>query len=84
MSTFAAVIAIAVLVSLIIIVELVAAVVPIIVIVTLVPAEERIALAQLLANADSSRRLRLWPALRAAVIARRLHQASAGKERSAL
>jgi hypothetical protein len=37
----------------------------------LVPPEERDGLAQLIAAADSSRKLRLWPALRAAVAGRR-------------
>jgi len=51
--------------------ELVAAVLPILVVVALVPPEERGELADLLAAADSRRRLRLWRALRVAVHARR-------------
>jgi putative exporter of polyketide antibiotics len=51
--------------------EIIAAVLPILIVITLVPPEERPALAELLAAADSSRRLRLWTALRVAVKARR-------------
>lgn len=51
--------------------EVVAAVLPLLIVLTLVPPHERTAVAELLATLDSSRRLRLWPALRAAVIARR-------------
>ena len=59
------------LVLLLILAELIAAVVPLIIVVTMVPPEEREALAELLAAADSSRRLRLWRALRVAALARR-------------
>ncbi|WP_433791175.1 hypothetical protein [Actinoplanes sp. CA-252034] len=52
-------------------VELVAAIAPVLIIVTLVPREDRPALAHLLAQVDSSRRLRIWPALRAATAQRR-------------
>ena len=51
--------------------ELAAAVLPILVVVLLVPADQRADLARVLAAADSSRRLRLWRALRVAVAARR-------------
>jgi hypothetical protein len=51
--------------------ELLAAVLPLLVLVLLVPPEERAELAALVAATDSSRRLRLWPALRVAVLARR-------------
>ena len=59
---------------LILVVELIAAVVPLIIVVALVPPHERETLAQLLAAVDSSRRLRLWRALRLAVAARRLER----------
>jgi len=52
-------------------VELLAAVVPLLIVVSLVPPEERAGLAELIATVDSRRRLRLWPALRLAVRARR-------------
>jgi hypothetical protein len=51
--------------------EVLAAVLPILVVVMLVPPAERAALAEVIAAIDSSRRLRLWPALRLAVFARR-------------
>jgi hypothetical protein len=51
--------------------ELVAAALPVVIIIAAVPPEEREGLARLLAACDSSRKLRLWPALRAAVQARR-------------
>jgi len=51
--------------------ELAAAVLPILIVVALVPPEERHGLAELIAATDSSRRLRIWPALRLAVMARR-------------
>ncbi|MEU4157149.1 hypothetical protein [Actinoplanes sp. NPDC026670] len=63
--------AVALLVMFLLVVELVAAIAPILIIVTLVPREDRPALAHLLAQVDSSRRLRLWPALRAAAARRR-------------
>nr|WP_296071920.1 hypothetical protein [uncultured Actinoplanes sp.] len=62
---------VAAVVLLIVLLELAAAALPLIIIVTLVPPHERAQLAELLASVDSSRRLRLWPALRAAVAARR-------------
>jgi hypothetical protein len=65
---WAIVIAIVVMVAL---TELAAAVLPILVVVLLVPADERADLARVLAAADSSRRLRLWRALRTAVLVRR-------------
>jgi hypothetical protein len=51
--------------------EVLAAVLPMLIVVLFVPPAERFGLAALLAAADSSARLRLWPALRLAVIARR-------------
>jgi hypothetical protein len=51
--------------------ELVAAALPVVIIIAAVPPEEREGLARLLAVCDSSRKLRLWPALRAAVQSRR-------------
>jgi hypothetical protein len=56
---------------LVVVVEVVAAVLPLILVIALVKPEERPVLAELLAAADSTRRLRLWPALRIAVTARR-------------
>jgi len=68
------VIAVTVSVLLIILTELLTAVLPIIIVLAAVPPEERHGLAELIAAADSSRRLRLWPALRVAVRARREQQ----------
>jgi hypothetical protein len=51
--------------------ELVAAALPVVIVIAMVPPEERDGLAKLLAACDSSRKLRLWPALRLAVRARR-------------
>jgi putative exporter of polyketide antibiotics len=72
MSQLAVVLVVALLVMLFIVAEIVAATLPIIVIITLVPPEDRQCLAELLAATDSSRKLRLWPALRTAVAARRI------------
>ena len=63
--------AVAALVLLFVAAEIIAAVLPIIIVITLVPPEDRRGLAELLAATDSSRKLRLWPALRVAVAARR-------------
>jgi len=68
------VIAVTVSVLLIIFTELLTAVLPIIIVLAVVPPEERHGLAELIAACDSSRRLRLWPALRVAVLARRARQ----------
>lgn len=62
---------------LVVVTELVTAVLPLVLVIALVPREERRDLADLLAAADSSRRLRLWPALRTAVRARRRSAVSA-------
>jgi putative exporter of polyketide antibiotics len=62
---------VALLVLLLIITEMAAAVLPLLIVVTLVPPAERGSLADVLAAADSRRRLRLWSALRVAVKARR-------------
>lgn len=51
--------------------ELIAAALPVVIVIAMVPPQEREGLAKLLAACDSSRRLRLWPALRLAVRARR-------------
>jgi hypothetical protein len=51
--------------------ELVAATLPVVIVIAMVPPEEREGLAKLLATADSSRKLRLWKALRIAVRDRR-------------
>ena len=55
----------------IVMMEVIAAVLPVVVVILLVPPHERAGLAELIAAADSSRRLRMWPALRVAVRARR-------------
>jgi len=68
------VIAVTVSVFLIIFMELLSAVLPIVIVLAVVPPEERHGLAELIAAADSSRRFRLWPALRVAVRARREQQ----------
>lgn len=57
--------------AVIIVTELVAATLPVVIVIATVPPEEREGLARLLAACDSSRRLRLWKALRLAVRARR-------------
>lgn len=51
--------------------ELVAAALPVVIVIAMVPPEERDGLARLMAACDSSRKLRLWRALRLAVQARR-------------
>jgi len=55
----------------VVLVELAAAVLPLVVVVSFVPPEQRPELARLLAAVDSTPKLRLWPALRLAVLARR-------------
>ncbi|MEU4237360.1 hypothetical protein [Actinoplanes sp. NPDC026619] len=70
MTSYLAIVAMGVL-ALLILTEIVAAALPVIIIIVAVPPEEREALAKLLAACDSSRKLRLWPALRLAVRARR-------------
>jgi hypothetical protein len=71
MNDLVVVAAVAALVVLIVMVELAAAVLPVLIVVTMVPPGERQGLAELMAAADSSRRLRVWSALRLAVAARR-------------
>jgi hypothetical protein len=78
------VLALCVLVVLVLVVEIVAATVPMLIVITMVPPDEREALARLLAAADSSRRLRLWPALRAAATARQSIRRAAVGEPEAL
>ena len=56
--------------------EVLAAVLPVLIVITMVPPEDRAGLAALIAAADSSRRLRVWPALRVAVLARRVQRAN--------
>jgi hypothetical protein len=68
---FAVLAAIAALVMLFVLAEIASAVLPIIIVVALVPPEDRDALAKVIAACDSSHKLRIWPALRAAVKARR-------------
>jgi len=62
---------VALLVLLFVLSEIVSAVLPLIIVLTFVPEREREALAGLVAALDSSRRLRLWRALRFAVAMRR-------------
>jgi hypothetical protein len=71
MNQFAVLAAVVTLVMLFVLAEISAAVLPLIIVLSVVPPEERHELAQLIAACDSSRRLRLWPALRLAVKARR-------------
>lgn len=71
MNELAILVAVAVLVMLFVLAEIAAAVLPLIIVLTMVPPEQRQSLAELIAACDSSRRLRLWPALRTAVKARR-------------
>ncbi|GID27209.1 hypothetical protein [Paractinoplanes brasiliensis] len=79
--TYTAFAIVAAVVGLVVICELLAAVIPVIVVIAFVPPEERHTLADLLAATDSSRRLRLWPALRAAVAARRVSRRRGGPAR---
>jgi len=74
-----AVVALAVL----ILTELLAAALPVVIVIAAVPPEERDGLARLLAACDSSRKLRVWPALRAAVQARREEAQRVEAERAA-
>ncbi|GAA0474393.1 hypothetical protein Ade02nite_74970 [Paractinoplanes deccanensis] len=71
MSTLAVVGVVGLLVVLIALTEVIAASLPLLLVITMVPHHERAQLAELIAATDGSRRLRLWPALRAAVAARR-------------
>jgi len=56
-------------------------VLPVLVVIALVPPEERQGLGEVIAAMDSSKKLRLWPALRASVLARRAarDRAAAGR-----
>ena len=62
---------VALLVVLVVLTEIVSAVLPLVIVLICVPERERDSLARLLAVCDSSRRLRMWPALRLAVVLRR-------------
>ncbi|MCO8275972.1 hypothetical protein M1L60_35880 [Actinoplanes sp. TRM 88003] len=62
---------VALIVVLIVLSEILAAVIPLIIVLTCVPAAERDGLARVLAVIDSSRRLRVWSALKLAVVLRR-------------
>jgi hypothetical protein len=68
--------AVSAVVVVVVLTELAAAAVPLLIVVTLVPPHERAELATLLAACDSSRRLRLWTAMHAAVVARRQQRAN--------
>lgn len=72
MNALVVVAVVSIVVLIVVLTELAAATLPLLIVVILVPADERAELAALLAACDSSRRLRLWPALRAAVMARRM------------
>jgi hypothetical protein len=71
MTTTVLAVIVAVLVLVIVLSEIVAAVLPLIIVLAVVPDRERDALARVLAAIDSSRRLRVWSALRLAVTLRR-------------
>jgi hypothetical protein len=71
MNEFAVLAAVAALVMLFVLAEIAAAVLPLIIVMTLVPPEQRHGLAEVLAACDSSPKVRIWRALRAAVKARR-------------
>ena len=66
-------------VALFILTELISSALPVLIIAMMVPPEERHGLAELVAAADSRRRLRLWRALRLAVKARRAATAGHGR-----
>lgn len=80
--SLAIVAAVAAVVILIVFVELAAALLPMVIVLVLVPPEERHGLAELIAATDSSRKLRVWPALRLAVAARRLDLAHNERRRN--
>lgn len=69
-----------VVVLVVVVLEMLAAVLPLVIVVMFVPPGERAGLADLLAAVDSSPKLRLWPAVRAAVVARR-RQLTAAEDR---
>jgi hypothetical protein len=71
MDHFVIVLVVGPLIAIVAVTEVLAAILPLLVVVLLVPPEQRAQLAELVAAADSSRRLRLWPALRLAATARR-------------
>ncbi|HET6534405.1 MAG TPA: hypothetical protein VFH03_27805 [Actinoplanes sp.] len=71
MNEFAVLAAVTALVMLFVLAEIAAAVLPLIIVLTLVAPEQRQSLADVLAACDSSRKLRIWTALRVAVKARR-------------
>jgi hypothetical protein len=72
---------IAFLVLLFVLSEIASAVLPLIIVLAFVPSQNREELATVLAALDSSRRLRLWPALRFAVTMRRQERKVAGEAR---
>jgi hypothetical protein len=74
MNEFAVLAAVAACVMLFVVAEIAAAALPLVLVIALVPPHQREELAKLLAACDSSRKLRLWTALRAAVKARRLER----------
>jgi putative exporter of polyketide antibiotics len=76
MTTLIVVGIVGVLVVVVALTEVVAAAVPLLLVITMVPPQERAQLAELIAATDRTRRLRLWPALRAAIAARRHREQS--------
>jgi len=76
---------VAFLVLLFILTELAAAVLPLVIVIVLVPPQDREALARVIAACDTSRKLRIWSALRLAVVLsrqeRRPHQENGQKRR---
>ncbi|GAA0934753.1 hypothetical protein [Virgisporangium aurantiacum] len=77
------VLVVAVVVIVVVALEMLTAVLPLIIVIAFVPPGERADLAELLAAADSSPKLRLWPALNAAVVARRRRRKAMARERPA-
>jgi hypothetical protein len=84
MNEFAVLAAVAALVMLFLLIEVASAVLPLIIVLTLVPPGERQELANLIAACDSSHKLRIWPALRLAVEARRRQREQANRDDSNL
>jgi hypothetical protein len=74
MDKFAVPAIVALLVVLFILTEIASAVLPLLIVIAFVPTGDRDALAQVVAACDTSRKLRIWPALRLAVALRRQEQ----------
>src|SRR4029453_6909613 len=80
MNEFAVLAAVAALVMLFLLIEVASGVLPLIIVLALVPPGERQELANLIAACDSSHKLRIWPALRLAVGARRRQREQATRD----